>query len=179
MAPTLLVPVDLTPCASRVVAHATRRAAELDASLLLLHVVQLPTGVPAETWVHPDGGPPTRADVWARTQALTQLRELARVPAALDVHVSVEVTVGEVVDAVVEAATRHAVDVVVMGSHGRSTLSRWVLGSVGQRLSGRLGMRIESVLGDPDDVGCGHRSCAWCSERGGAAVAALEAESAG
>jgi nucleotide-binding universal stress UspA family protein len=41
---------------------------------------------------------------------------------------------GKVADALAEYATNHAVDLIVIASHGRSGVSRWVLGSVADRI---------------------------------------------
>jgi nucleotide-binding universal stress UspA family protein len=37
-------------------------------------------------------------------------------------------------DAIIEFATHHDVDVIVIATHGRSGLSRWIFGSVTQKV---------------------------------------------
>jgi nucleotide-binding universal stress UspA family protein len=46
-------------------------------------------------------------------------------------HLALE---GFVPDAILEVATREAVDLIVMSTHGRSGLSRWVYGSVAAKI---------------------------------------------
>jgi nucleotide-binding universal stress UspA family protein len=41
---------------------------------------------------------------------------------------------GEPADSILRAARRHGADVIVIGTHGRSGLGRWFMGSVASRL---------------------------------------------
>jgi nucleotide-binding universal stress UspA family protein len=45
-----------------------------------------------------------------------------------------EVFVGRVTETLVDYAERNAVDMIIIGTHGRSGLTRWVLGSVADKL---------------------------------------------
>jgi nucleotide-binding universal stress UspA family protein len=50
------------------------------------------------------------------------------------IQVETEVQFGIVVDTLLEFAEKNAVDLIVIATHGRSGISRWVLGSVADRL---------------------------------------------
>jgi nucleotide-binding universal stress UspA family protein len=47
-------------------------------------------------------------------------------------NVTIEVTLGTVVDTILEEATRDGFDVIIMGTHGRKGLSKLILGSVAE-----------------------------------------------
>jgi nucleotide-binding universal stress UspA family protein len=50
------------------------------------------------------------------------------------VTITPEVATGRTAETIVDRATHHGVDLIVMATHGRSGLSRWVLGSVAERI---------------------------------------------
>ena len=56
---------------------------------------------------------------------------------------------GKPEDAIIDTANRLNVDAVVMSTHGRSGISRWVLGSVTQKVLGTL-LRPVFVVPDPE-----------------------------
>jgi nucleotide-binding universal stress UspA family protein len=49
-------------------------------------------------------------------------------------NISYDVLEGKVADSLTDYAVSNSVDLIVMASHGRSGVSRWVLGSVAERL---------------------------------------------
>lgn len=78
---------------------------------------------------------PVAAEDWyedAETDAEERLAEAASLAEARGRQVETEHTVGRPADAVVSYAEDHDVDGIVLGSHGRSGLSRVLLGSVAE-----------------------------------------------
>ncbi len=51
-----------------------------------------------------------------------------------------EVVVGRVEDRIIEYAEREKVDLILMATHGRSGVSRWVLGSIAEKVMSRSDM---------------------------------------
>lgn len=127
----VLVPIDFSEAS----AEAARRAVEevgADGTLTVLHVHEAPTTVPADHM-------PVSANVEAdgASQLEGQQDALRRwvddLGLGLDTsRLTVELTEGVPADAIVEAASD--VDLVVMPTHGRQGLRRWLLGSVAERV---------------------------------------------
>ncbi|UCF92660.1 MAG: universal stress protein [Desulfobacterales bacterium] len=53
---------------------------------------------------------------------------------SLGVSLTAKVTVGRADESIVDLATHEGVDLIVMATHGRSGVSRWVMGSVADRI---------------------------------------------
>jgi nucleotide-binding universal stress UspA family protein len=120
----ILFPTDFSEPAQYAGRYAALMARRLGAALHVLHVPMLPV---------PPAGDGTPADGHAaRRRAGDRLRQLVR--AAEFQGVRTRVSAGGPIpeDAIVEAAERS--DLVVMGTHGRTGLSRLVLGSVTERV---------------------------------------------
>jgi nucleotide-binding universal stress UspA family protein len=81
--------------------------------------------------------------------------EIARVVAELDAGAIVEpcVTEGEVVGAILEQAAQLDVDVIVIGTHGRGGVQRFLLGSVAAKV---LRKADRPVIAVPPGSGAGH-----------------------
>jgi universal stress protein A len=129
----VLVPVDFSPYSDEAVAYATGLAKRLDASIELLHVVEDPylTG----TW---------SPDVYV-PDAIASLESLARdahdrltvATAAIRVQgvtATASVRKGSAPRTIVEHATVENVDLIVLGTHGRTGLAHVLLGSVAERV---------------------------------------------
>lgn len=124
----ILYPTDFSPSAELAFGHATDFARRLGARLHLLHVVALHGDVPYDPMFYS----PAPDDAFARAEvkALGKLQELAASPAAAGVEMLPVVLRSPFPGtAIVEYAQRNAVDLVVMGTHGRRGPSRLLLGS--------------------------------------------------
>jgi nucleotide-binding universal stress UspA family protein len=121
----ILFPTDFSEPAEYAGRYAALVAGRLGASLHVLHVPLVPPEVVAGT-LAPGGGHA------ARRQAGDRLRQL--VAQAEFQGVQTRASVGGVIpeDAIVEAAAES--DLIVMGTHGRTGVSRLVLGSVTERV---------------------------------------------
>lgn len=124
---TLLVPHDFSDDAEAALDAAVELARRLGARLHLLHVYQQPVDVlsPYGIAIPPNVGPELRAAAQTRLEKLAE-----RIP---DLQVQVHVAEGPPALAIAETAEALAVDLVVMGTHGRTGLRHLLLGSVAER----------------------------------------------
>lgn len=148
----ILVPIDFAGCAYDVVATAAVVAEGLKAEAVLLYVVQLPTGVEAETVVHPHGTAEARTALeLLRDDARAHIEPLTEVFADHGVPVNHVLRQGDVVDAILQTATDVDADLLVMGTHGRKGLQRFFLGSVAEQIIRRAEIPVTTVRArDPD-----------------------------
>jgi nucleotide-binding universal stress UspA family protein len=79
------------------------------------------------------------------------LMDLTQSDALSDLPITCEVGVGDPAQVILTYAETHRVDLVVLCSHGRSTLGRWVLGSVADHLSRHAAMPV-LVLREHDSI---------------------------
>lgn len=75
-------------------------------------------------------------DRYSWDNASAYLERLARRLETPHLKVSTELSEGSPAEAILQAADRLKVDAIVMCTHGRSGLSRWLLGSVAQKIVG-------------------------------------------
>jgi nucleotide-binding universal stress UspA family protein len=69
-----------------------------------------------------------------RVQAESYLRQVAERLRGTGARIDILVQVGKAADVIVENAADLNVDAIVMATHGRSGISRWLLGSVTQKV---------------------------------------------
>jgi nucleotide-binding universal stress UspA family protein len=126
---TILVPTDFSECSEAAVKYGYALAEAFGATLHLLNVVQDPYTVPwaAEGFAAPIG------DLLADWQAHAKRRLADSVPAGAPKTV-VTTQVGSPHPEIVRYATRHEIDLIVLGTHGRGPLGHMLLGSVAERV---------------------------------------------
>lgn len=69
-----------------------------------------------------------------KSDADKYLKEVAGRLEKAGIHAEIHVVYGKAAEALTDFATKNKVDLVVIATHGRSGVSRWVLGSVAERL---------------------------------------------
>ncbi len=125
----ILVPVDFSPDASSAVEYATFLANSFQATITLHHVYQVP---PMLNPIVP--GADNRVDLEAARVAAE--RELERLRAEVQPRSTGAVRAlaepGVAADAILDRARAGGFDVIVMGTHGRTGLSRMLMGSVAE-----------------------------------------------
>lgn len=127
----VLVPIDASPLSERAVEFALEEYAG-DATITVLHVldfVEAGYGAPMEASL------PGYWENWYESEVenAQQLFEEAQATAdEYGVTLETETTMGRPARSIVEFADTKTVDHVVMGSHGRSGVSRILLGSVAE-----------------------------------------------
>jgi nucleotide-binding universal stress UspA family protein len=127
----VLVAFDGTPLARKALAHALSVYPE--ASITVLHVIDyVEESYSARMLV---GSERLRERARERSQRLLETaREIA---AEQDRSVATATVVGESAAEIVAYAEDHELDIIVLGSHGRSGVSRVLLGSVAERVMRR------------------------------------------
>lgn len=124
----ILVPIDGSDTSERGLAEAMRLAAGLEATLVLLHVVnEQPLVLQTASAMAFDE---QRRQMLQDGDRLVGAASLRAADAGLvSESVIKELTAGRVADAIVREIARCGCDLVVMGTHGRRGMSRLVLGS--------------------------------------------------
>jgi nucleotide-binding universal stress UspA family protein len=146
----VLVPTDFSPIATHALQYAFDEATVHGARITLLHVMQphthtevyYVTGTPGVRVGYDPalGGPlpglqprpPTTVRHDYNEEALTRLQDL--VPPQFARPCEVEVAQGEPAETIVRFAGERAVDLIVMGTHGRTSLQHVLLGSVAEKV---------------------------------------------
>jgi nucleotide-binding universal stress UspA family protein len=129
----ILVPTDFSPCADQALEHARTVARTFGASLHLLHVMEDPatsTMMTVESYI---------PDVHQFREAVTKdaTRQLeARLTAGdrTALHATAQASFGAGARGIVEYATGHHIDLIVMGTHGRTGVSHLLMGSVAEHV---------------------------------------------
>jgi universal stress protein A len=127
----ILVPVDLGNSSERALDYARTMAERFDASLVLLHVVPNPYVTAASDVYLP---PPQEFLDELEQDARTQLNGLVAERDWGRLKVESVVKVGNPQIEIVEYAVAAQVDLIVMGTHGRTGVAHLVLGSVAERV---------------------------------------------
>lgn len=132
----ILVPLDGSELAERALTYA-RQIVSKDGQIDLLTVIDAPE-YPTSVY-YPAGLPAfdlTRTELQRDVvpQAEEYLNRLAETLRSYGYKVTVEVAVGEAATAIVEHANERETDAIVMSTHGRSGLSRWLFGSVANKV---------------------------------------------
>jgi len=132
----ILVAVDFSPASRSALEHAVALASKLDAQVDVLHAWQTPSMVPVEvSQVTPLGLPHGTGSV-AHAAADKQLAEFIEAfhdPSGPHLHA--ELVFGPAAPVIRRKAEEGWYDLIVMGTHGRSGLSRLVLGSVAEAVA--------------------------------------------
>lgn len=147
---TYLVAVDFSECSLRAFAWAVARAEAVGASLCAVHVLAPPAPLPSvDVAISPAFGPGSseRLNIHAAEQALEDLIKGCRVPC------TEEVRVGDVASEIVSAVSEQRPDLLVMGSHGRTGIKRFVLGSVSESVLRRATCPVMVVPKGASDSG--------------------------
>ncbi|MCG8352164.1 MAG: universal stress protein [Chloroflexales bacterium] len=132
----ILVPLDGSQFARQALPLAVRLAAAAHAELLLLMVVE-PT---MHLFPEPAAMGPTAMAGWEavearREQARTTIEEIAApLREQYQLPITVRAVVGHIAEEIIEQASRHEMDLIIMTTHGYSGLQRWALGSIADKV---------------------------------------------
>ena len=124
----ILVPLDGSELAERAVRHAEEIARGTGAEVLLLQAVHIPMPIVPEAVLIAGG----KAVEEAAREATVSLEKVAVALRVAGFRVRTIVEERPPADAILHIAEREEVDAIVMSTHGRSGLSRLVMGSVAE-----------------------------------------------
>src|SRR6185503_8047107 len=121
---TILVPHDFSSSANHAAAVARDEAKSHGAKILLLHVIDLPHNVSPDTAVVPNTtGAPISIKDYASNSAEAHLEDIAARLAKDGAPPSKFIRFGTPHDAIIKFAEEMKVDLIIMGTHGRTGLA--------------------------------------------------------
>jgi len=127
----ILVPLDGSPLAERALEPALEMARTPDTEIILLEAVQDSlAAVPEARYPVP-----VREAYRSAIVSMKYLRDVASRLRAQAKKIRWHVEEGDPIDAILSFAHNENVDVIVMGTHGRTGLSRVVMGSVAEKVA--------------------------------------------
>ena len=127
----ILVPMDFSAYAEQALDYAIALAQKLQARLTLLHVIQPPLVASADMGVWPS---PAFLDELEATIAGDMEGYLARVTAA-GLEGEIAVVHGVPFQQILDIAKARQVDLIILGTHGRTGLAHVLLGSVAEKVA--------------------------------------------
>jgi nucleotide-binding universal stress UspA family protein len=140
---TILVPTDFSKSSANALAYAAAFAEKFGAEVRLLHVVQdLALFIPEAVLAAPPLAPPVEQFLAAAREAMDlAIAGLAR--PELTLHP--EVAEGVPAEEIVRVARERGVDLIVMGTHGRTGLAHVLVGSVCEKVVRRAPCPVLTV----------------------------------
>jgi nucleotide-binding universal stress UspA family protein len=136
----VLVPVDFSPPSTIAVNHAVMLARRFRAKLSLLHVIEPSTALMYAF--------PTESEAAERKRCERAERMLAAMLSPEDqddLDLETSVAIGDITSVIESAVRKQQADIVVMGTHGRGLVGRWLIGSVTQSLLRKIDVPILTV----------------------------------
>lgn len=128
----ILAPTDFSPHSQRALQYACGLAKRLDSRLHMLHVLSEVVAAGPDAILMP--APPPEFYNESENAALRKLAESIQPNWETPSSVVHAVQWGGAVEAVVEYAEEHEIDLIVIATHGRTGLSRVLMGSVAERI---------------------------------------------
>jgi len=132
---TILVPHDFSASANHAAAVARDEAKQHGARIVLLHVIDLPQQLRPDMVIVPDdSGAPINVKDYAVGKAEEHLNDLVTRLAKDGVTINSFLRTGHPVEEILKFASDEKVDLIVMGTHGRTGIRHLLLGSVTERV---------------------------------------------
>jgi nucleotide-binding universal stress UspA family protein len=129
---TILVPTDFSEPAAAALAYARELAGAFGASIHVLHVIPDPTAQPWAAEAYAGSLPGLVTEL--KSQAQRDLHGMVPPSDRKKYRARLVVAVGAPFTRIIEYAKTNAVDLIVMGTHGRGALARAIVGSVTERI---------------------------------------------
>jgi nucleotide-binding universal stress UspA family protein len=141
----VLHPTDFSPASRAAFARAVDMARENRAELLLVHVLSPVMTIPPEGYVAPKLYQELEAS--NRAAAQKQLGALGARARKAGVKATSLLSEGMAADRIVQAARTRRADLIVIGTHGRTGLAKFFLGSVAARVAATAPCPVLTVRG--------------------------------
>ncbi|GAB4566751.1 MAG: universal stress protein [Anaerolineae bacterium] len=128
--PRILVPLDGSKLAEAALRHAETLAWQFGSKIIVLRVIHVPQALGAVDLVPAYGLDVDRIEEEARLYLKGICGELRKA----SIEADCVLLQGPVAETIVDYAAREGIDLIVMSTHGRSGLSRWIFGSVAEKV---------------------------------------------
>ena len=127
----ILIPLDGSKAGEAAIEPAVSLTAAMDAELILLQVVEPITFVAGYDTLTPLAIP-SNEDI--KDAATSYLKSQAKQLKTKVSKVSIEAIWGSAAETIIDYAEKQNIDLIALSAHGRSNVSRWVFGSVTEKL---------------------------------------------
>ena len=127
----ILVPIDFSETSHAALEEAADLASRFDAELHLLHVVENNSASVSEIAL---AYPIFQSYIHDLVKTAAAQMDGLRLPASIARVPERKVVVGAPIDRINDYAAEHDIDLIVMGTHGRTGPSHWLMGSVAERV---------------------------------------------
>ena len=144
----ILVPLDGSDLAEQALPHAVNQARCFQAELILLRVLE-----PLPRYFNPSISAVRQAEQVTESLAREYLERLAADVRESGVPVQVVTIAGSTHKTIVQFAEENRVDLIVLSSRGRSGASRWLMGTVADRVVRGASMAVLVVHAGTAGVG--------------------------
>jgi nucleotide-binding universal stress UspA family protein len=126
----ILLPLDGSAMAEQALPYAIAQAEHFQAELILMKVLE-----PVERRISLPPGETSRAEKLTRKLACEYLERIAAGFREKEISARVVTVIGQPHEGIVRFAEEEQVDLIVICTHGHSGLTRWLVGSVADRVT--------------------------------------------
>lgn len=144
---SVLCPTDFSEFSRRALEHAVALARAHGAELSVLHVAPFMVVMAGDMPYVPSGLP---LDAAARARLLADLEAATEPARTAGLKPQLLLVEGDPADEILKQAGKAAADLVVMGTHGRRGLDRWVMGSVAGRVVQKARCAVLTIPRPPE-----------------------------
>jgi nucleotide-binding universal stress UspA family protein len=132
----ILCAVDFSDCSMHALNYAMSVAQEADAQLTVMHVIELPPGVPREVHETMLAGPRSLGEYIALAEEDSRARLKDAIPETVRAYCTVDTVLvtGKPYREILRVADEQNADLLVIGIHGRGAIDRLLFGSTAQHL---------------------------------------------
>jgi nucleotide-binding universal stress UspA family protein len=147
----LLVPVDFSEASKKAVTYGLTLAGQFDAQVIIAHIVPESSAL---TYAFPTETSDTEKEQYER--ARRNIDKLVAASHRARVNLERIVKIGAVEDQLLGIVKDEAVDLVVMGTHGRRYVGRWFIGSITEHMLRKVPvpvLTVSHVGAQPHEIG--------------------------
>jgi len=132
----ILVAIDFSEITGAVISHGIYLAKAFDAQLKLLHVVHVPSLSEATSWMTPTISSNVERDIRTQVHSAVEakLNEISDECGESCRGIEAIIREGVPFEQIIECAEAQEVDLIVLGTHGRTGLTHTIIGSVAERV---------------------------------------------